>query len=285
MEPDDLESRDGSSFRDRGRRRGGGLRPVSLPHGRRANDGPGDAFPSVMSDRDAIWRFAEHVAGTDYEDLPQSATVATRTFLLDTLGVGVAGSAGPWTRCLIETQRLSCPGDHARVWSHGARLSAAGAAVCNAYQLHNAEFDCVHEGGVGGRDFLTALALGVDVACHLGVASTSPLRFFRPPQPGRSVRPRPSAASPGSTPGPSSTPLEPSSASSREPCRPTSRARPCSGCRWDSTHATRSSPATWRRAASPRRSRCVRAPSDSFPCSRASMPSGRCSASSARPRG
>ena len=151
-----------------------------------------------MSARDAIWRFAEHVAGTDYEDLPESATVATRAFLLDTLGVGVAGSAGPWTRRLIETQRLSCPGDHARVWSHGA----AGAAVCNAYQIHNAEFDCVHEGavvhtftvpvpvaaalawaeregGVGGRDFLTALALGVDVACHLGVASTSPLRFFR----------------------------------------------------------------------------------------------------------
>ena len=154
-----------------------------------------------MSDRDAIWRFAEHVAGTDYDDLPESAAAATRTFLLDTLGVGVSGSAGPWTRRLIETQRLSCPGDQARVWSHGARLSAAGAALCNGYQIHNGEFDCVHEaavihtftvpvaaalawaereGGVGGREFLTGLALGVDVACHLGVASKSTLRFFRP---------------------------------------------------------------------------------------------------------
>ena len=154
-----------------------------------------------MSDRDAIWRFAEHATATDYDDLPESAAAATRTFLLDTLGVGAGGSAGPWTRELVETQRLSCPGDQARVWSHGARLSAAGAAACNAYQVHNAEFDCVHEGavvhtftvpvaaalawaeregGVGGRDFLTALALGVDVACHLGVASKSPLRFFRP---------------------------------------------------------------------------------------------------------
>lgn len=153
-----------------------------------------------MSDRDAIRRFAEYVAGTGYEDLPEPAAAATRTFLLDTLGVGVAGSAVPWTRRLIETQRLSCPGDQARVWSHGARLSAAGAGVCNAYQIHNAEFDCVHEGAVvhtftvpvaaalawaeregrvGGREFLTALALGVDVACHLGVASKSPLRFFR----------------------------------------------------------------------------------------------------------
>ena len=153
-----------------------------------------------MSDRDAILRFAEHVAGTGYEDLPEPAAAAVRTFLLDTLGVGMAGSAGPWTRRFAETQRLSCPGDQARVWSHGARLSAAGAAVCNAYQIHNAEFDCVHEGavvhtftvpvaatlawaeregGAGGREFLTALALGVDVACHLGVASKSPLRFFR----------------------------------------------------------------------------------------------------------
>ena len=154
-----------------------------------------------MSDRDAIWRFAEHVAGTDYDDLPESAAAAVRTFLLDTLGVGASGSAGPWTRRLVETQRLSCPGDQARVWSHGARLSAAGAAACNAYQIHNGEFDCVHEGavvhtftvpvaaalawaeregGITGRDFLTGLALGVDVACHLGVASKSPLRFFRP---------------------------------------------------------------------------------------------------------
>ena len=154
-----------------------------------------------MSERDAAWRFAEHVAGTDYDDLPEAAAAAVRTFLLDTLGVGVAGSAGPWTRQLIETQRLSSPGDQARVWSHGARLSAAGAALCNGYQIHNGEFDCVHEGAVvhaftvpvaavlawaeregriGGRDLLTGLALGVDVACHLGVASKSSLRFFRP---------------------------------------------------------------------------------------------------------
>ena len=154
-----------------------------------------------MSGRDAIWKFAEHVVGTDYDDLPESAAAATRTFLLDTLGVGVSGSSGPWTRELVETQRLSCPGDQARVWSYGARLSAAGAAACNANQIHNGEFDCVHEGavvhtftvpvaaalawaeregGVPGRDFLTALVLGVDVACHLGVASLSPLRFFRP---------------------------------------------------------------------------------------------------------
>ena len=58
-----------------------------------------------MGNRDAIWRFAEHVAETDYEDLPGSATAATRKFLLDTPGVAAAGSAGHWTRRLREKGR------------------------------------------------------------------------------------------------------------------------------------------------------------------------------------
>ena len=35
-------------------------------------------------------------------------------------------------------------------------------------------------GGVSGRDFLTAIVLGVDVGASLGIASRSGLRFFRP---------------------------------------------------------------------------------------------------------
>jgi len=73
--------------------------------------------------------------------------------------------------------------------------------MCNAYQVHNAEFDCVHEEavvhamsvvlpaaiaqaerakGVGGKDLIAAVTLGVDVAAGLGVAATTGLRFFRP---------------------------------------------------------------------------------------------------------
>ena len=89
----------------------------------------------------------------------------------------------------------------ARVCVGGARLPAASAALCNAYQLHNSEYDCIHEravvhplavllpavlahaeraGGVSGRDLLSAVVLGVDVAAGLGVAARSGLRFFRP---------------------------------------------------------------------------------------------------------
>ena len=150
---------------------------------------------------DAIYRFAEHIAGTSYDDLPDDAVRAAKTYILDTFGVGIVGSSGPWIDELIEVQGLTGRGDEARVWGHGDRMPAPAAAMCNGYQIHNSEFDCVHEqavihpmtvllsavmayaereGDVSGRDLITVSALGVDVACNLGVASKSALRFFRP---------------------------------------------------------------------------------------------------------
>ena len=153
-------------------------------------------------DADAIEAFTAHVTGTGYADLSPVAVRSVKTFLLDTLGVGAAGSAGPFSETLVQTQSADGgAGGPARVWVHGTRLPAAGAALCNAYRIHNSEFDCVHEGAVvhtmtaltaaclahaeragtvDGRTLITALVLGVDVACNLGIASRSALRFFRP---------------------------------------------------------------------------------------------------------
>ena len=150
---------------------------------------------------DAIAAFAEHVARSSYDDLPTAAIAAAKTFILDSLGVGVAGSAAPWAKELVETAARWGGADDARVWVHGAALPAPAAAMCNGYQIHNSEYDCVHEaavvhpmavllsaamahteraGGVSGRDLLGAIALGVDVGAGIGLASKAPLRFFRP---------------------------------------------------------------------------------------------------------
>lgn len=150
---------------------------------------------------DAIGAFADHVVRTTYADLPAEATLATKTFILDSFGVAVAGSAAPLARELVETAGCWGRGEDARVWVRGTRLPAPAAAMCNAYQVHNSEYDCVHEaavvhptavmlpaatahaertGDVSGRDYLTAVALGIDVAAGLGVASKSALKFFRP---------------------------------------------------------------------------------------------------------
>lgn len=150
---------------------------------------------------DSVARLTRHVTQTGYEDVPESALRAARTFLLDSLGVAVVGSAAPWAERLVDIQARWGSGGDARSWVFGTPMPAPAAAFANAYQIHNSEFDCIHEaavvhpmavtlpalmavaeraGGVGGRDFILALILGIDMACHIGVAARGKMRFFRP---------------------------------------------------------------------------------------------------------
>ncbi len=150
---------------------------------------------------DAIHDFAAHVVGSSFDDLDPRTVENAKSFILDTLGVGIGGSSGPMVRELTGSLAKAGRGDDARVWATGQRLPAQSAAFCNAYQTHNSEFDCLHEAavahvmtvvlpvalagaeravGVSGRRLIEAVALGVDVAAGIGVASISGLRFFRP---------------------------------------------------------------------------------------------------------
>jgi 2-methylcitrate dehydratase PrpD len=150
---------------------------------------------------DAIAAFADHATRTRFADLPSEAVRAAKIFMLDTLGVGIGGSAGPMAENLAEAQQAWGQGSAARVWGLGKHLPAPAAAMCNAYQVHNSEFDAVHEEavvhalsvvlpvaiagaerrkGVSGKDLIAAVVVGVDVAAGLGLAATTGLRFFRP---------------------------------------------------------------------------------------------------------
>ncbi len=153
----------------------------------------------------AAERLAEHVVATRFEHLPAEVVDKAKIFLLDTLGVGVAGSRAPFAAELKATVAGWGAGDEVGVWADRLRLPAASAALVNAFQIHNQEFDAVHEPAVvhamtvptaaalafaarrrgasvplAGRDLVTALAVAVDVAASLGVAARSGLRFFRP---------------------------------------------------------------------------------------------------------
>ena len=94
--------------------------------------------------RDAIGEFAAHVARTRFSDIPASAIEKAKLFILDSLGVGVVGSAGPGTDQLVACARDWGAADDAIVWCRGTRLPAPSAAMVNAYQVHNTEFDAVH---------------------------------------------------------------------------------------------------------------------------------------------
>ncbi len=150
-------------------------------------------------------RVAEHVAGVRYGDLPPQAVAKVKTFLLDTLGVGIAGSSGAKVPDLARLAASWGPEPEATVWMTGERMSAQSAAMVNAYQIHCLEYDCVHEGAVlhpmatilsavmawaeresrrgrkvAGGDLIAAMAVGVDVSTMLGIVTEAPIRFFRP---------------------------------------------------------------------------------------------------------
>ncbi|MGY9055906.1 MAG: MmgE/PrpD family protein [Alphaproteobacteria bacterium] len=152
---------------------------------------------------DGIARFAGHVADTPFAALPPEALTATKTFLLDSIGVGLVGSLGPYAAELTRLNGGSgSASGSARVLAQSGRVPTPGAAFCNAYQIHNSEYDCVHEGAVvhpmavmlgailshvdrsegqvSGEELLACVTVGIDVAAGVGVASNAPLKFFRP---------------------------------------------------------------------------------------------------------
>ena len=155
----------------------------------------------AASRNDAIHVLVRNVVKTRFEDLPQGAVNATKTFILDSFGVAIAGSLAPG---VCET--LGVLGDwggksESTVLVSGERLPAPSSAMMNSFLMHNQEFDCVHDlavvhafttvlpvalavaearKGVTGRELLTAVALGVDVACCIGISSRSPIAHFRP---------------------------------------------------------------------------------------------------------
>ena len=155
--------------------------------------------------RDPVPRIAHHIARTKFDDIAPEALASAKTFLLDTVGVGLAGTADPNVGRIIAAAAAWGESHDATIWNSRLRLPAPSAAFANAYLIHCLEFDCIHEaavvhpmatlvsallawcerasrGGdpVSGRRFLTALVVGVDVASLLGVSTRSPLRFFRP---------------------------------------------------------------------------------------------------------
>ena len=70
---------------------------------------------------DAIATLSDHVLRTRWEDLSAPAVRAARTFVLDSLGVGVAGSAGPWADQLVQVQGGWGAAADARNWGRETR--------------------------------------------------------------------------------------------------------------------------------------------------------------------
>ena len=203
-------------------------------------------------------RFAAHALETTFSDLPAAAVERAKVYVLDSFGVGISGSSVDGGEGLLRV--ASGWGDPAvPVWGRAARLSAPAAAFLNAWQSHNQEFDCLHEGavvhamatvlpvtlaaaelrrGVSGAELIAAIAIGTDIAAGLGLASQSAFRFFRPGTAGGFG----SVAAAGRILG----------WSAGHSCRRWSRATRASACSTPWQRSSRRDRSTWRTSAAPR---------------------------------
>jgi aconitate decarboxylase len=156
---------------------------------------------TAMANVAASERLAAHVAAVRFDRLPEPAIAAAKIWILDTLGVGIAGSSAAGMDAVRSAAGAWGSGDEATVWGTSQRVPTPTAAFVNGTQVHNQEFDCLHEGavvhamatllpallamaeregGISGRDLIAAVVAGIDVAANLGIASTAGFRFFRP---------------------------------------------------------------------------------------------------------
>lgn len=133
--------------------------------------------------------------------IPAEVHARARDLIVDTLLVGGAGASAPGAEGVLQAAMRFSNAAEAPVMGRQTMLGAPAAAFANGFQIHCLEWDAVHEGAVvhalstvvaavhavahraGAPDpaqVREAVIVGVEIACALGLAATTPLSFFRP---------------------------------------------------------------------------------------------------------
>jgi len=133
-------------------------------------------------------------AGLRFDDLPDATVAQLKRSILDTLGCGLHGSSLEWCRSMQSLVQADRSFGAASAWGTTFMASRTQAAWLNATAAHSFEFDDVHMGGMihpgaltlssslavgqsssaSGRDLLTSMAAGCEVAARVGRAVGTP---------------------------------------------------------------------------------------------------------------
>ena len=150
--------------------------------------------------RDAAHIFAENQVKIKYDNIPAGAIEATKKSILDTLG-GMLGASGtiPGCRELADLVKESGGREESSILAFGGKVPAWMAAFVNGGMSHGLDYDDLHEGSqlhpsaccvaagfamaerlgkVSGKEFITAMALGIDMACRMGMSVGGQARHF-----------------------------------------------------------------------------------------------------------
>jgi 2-methylcitrate dehydratase PrpD len=145
---------------------------------------------------DIVDKLTKYLIETDYTALPEDVIEATRRQILDTLGVTVAGSTCSISgemNGLVKIVRDWGGKEESTIIAFGGRVPAPNAAFVNAVSSVRLDFDdtlvswinihisraivptafamAERLGNVSGKELITAVALGYDLACRIKQAS------------------------------------------------------------------------------------------------------------------
>jgi 2-methylcitrate dehydratase PrpD len=148
-----------------------------------------------------VERLVTYISKTNYDGLPKDVIEETKKFILDTLGVGLAGAREPGCKEVVDlVKKWSSNNTGSTIVYYGDRVSPPEAAFANSVLMHALDFDdtldssamhahvsslpaalamAEYKGKVNGKEFITAVALGVDITCRIGSAILSPLSWIR----------------------------------------------------------------------------------------------------------
>jgi len=149
---------------------------------------------------DSIARFSDYVARINYSDLPTAVIENTKKFIIDTIGVGIAGLNAPGCLEALEVVKYWGGRPEATVLMSDFRCPAPWAGFVNSIFMHALDFDdtldesahhatvtalspalamAESKGEVTGKELICAVAIGQDISCRLAIALRRPLAWTR----------------------------------------------------------------------------------------------------------
>jgi len=134
---------------------------------------------------------AKYLVETKFEDIPEQTVEKQKDLLIDTIGVALGGSKATGVKEVIDLLKGMGGKKESTILVDGGKVPSVHAAMANSLMAHSLDFDDMHEeagihgnvsvipaalamaestGGIDGKTFLTAMILGVDLVCRMGLA-------------------------------------------------------------------------------------------------------------------
>ncbi|MDD5398130.1 MAG: MmgE/PrpD family protein [Dehalococcoidia bacterium] len=138
------------------------------------------------------YKFVDHIIGTKFEDLGGDVVDSVKKQVLDTLATALGGGSCEGIREVYEIVKDWGGKKESSIINFGGKFPAPNAVMVNAAMAHALDYDDTHEvarihcavvsvpialavaeavGGVSGKELITAIALGVDFHCRMGMAA------------------------------------------------------------------------------------------------------------------